>query len=564
MHSGTGHRSDTFPFALVFALLHGRRRRLATGILLGVVQALAAIPGAWLLKGIFDHGLQPDGFSRLCWSGLALVLLAVATGALHLAGRTLTTGAIKGAMTALRIRLLKKTYALPRAYHDAAEPAPLHDVLVHDCERGEAMLSTLATQVVPNVLAAVILAAVLGWLAPGLLGLLLVLAPLFYLWARHSQRRLKSDAAETRRTFAEFNRGVLAGLARLDLVRLHAAAALEVEAHARRAETLRAAGFRTAVRLAFHVRLQQVAAVAATVCLLVIGGREVALGELTLGGLLARYALCGLLLGLLRETGSGLAHLSSGVQALAELNTLLALSTPPPYQGERPLAFAGRVTFADVSFSHETPGREKPILRHVSLDLRPGTITALTGPNGGGKSTLVHLLLGFYRPQSGQLLADSVPYADCDLESLRRQIGVVPQEPLLITDTIQANIAYGLPGAGLDAIRTAARLAGADAFIRELPLAYDTPVGERGVLLSGGQRQRIALARAFLRQPRFYVLDEPTNHLDLESVASLARTLQTLTPSPAVLLVTHNERVAALADAIYHLDQGVIQRVNRP
>jgi len=557
-------RASKLPLPFIAAIIHGRRRKLVAGIALGIAQALAAIPAALLLKGVFDHSLQPDRLNHLVWSGVALIGLSLVTAVLHITSRALTTGAIKAAMTDLRTRVLKKTYALPRSYHDAADTSLLHDVLVHDCERGEAMLSAIAAQIIPNALAAVILAAVLGWLAPGLLGLLLIAVPLFYLWARKSQQRLKADAAHARHMFADFNRGVLTGLRRLDLVRLHAAAPLEIAGHADRAEKLRAAGLATAVHLVVHTRLQQVAAVAATVGILVIGGHQVALGELTLGGLLARYALGGLLLGLLREVGAGMANLANGSHGLAELNAFLATPAAPPYQGVRPLAFTGRLTLENVAFSHETPGREKSIFSGVSLAIQPGTITALTGPNGGGKSTLIHLLLGFYRPQSGRLSADSVSYDELDLESLRRQIGVVPQDPLLITGSIRDNITYGLPDAPLEDVRAAALLAGADTFIRDLPQSYDTPVGDHGVLLSGGQRQRLALARAFLRKPLLYVLDEPTNHLDLEAVTALAHTLQTLSPAPAVLLVTHNERVAALAEAVFVLDQGRLHRLPRP
>ena len=547
--------------ALITAITLGRRRRLAAGIALGVAQALCALPAAWLLKEILDRSFHPDGGARLLAPALGLVALALATAALTFAGRKLTVGAIKAGMTDLRTRLLQKIHALPRAHHDAAEPAPLHDLVVHDCERGEAMLSALAAQVVPNALAALVLAAVLGWLAPGLLGAILIFAPLFYFAARHSQRRLKADATESRRAFGEFNRGIIAGLRRLELVRLHGAASVEIAAHAARAEKLRAAGLKVALRLVLHARLQQVATIAVTVILLSIGGRQVALGELTLGELLARYALGGLLLNLLREIGSGLASLAAGGQALTHLAGFLALPVSPPYTGTRPLPFTGAITFENVSFSHETPGRQKTILSQISFDLRPGSITALTGPNGGGKTTLVHLLLGFYRPQEGRLLADSAPYDELDVEALRARIGVVPQDPLLITGTIRENIAYGLASATPEAVQNAAALAGADAFIRDLPLGYETPVGDHGTLLSGGQRQRLALARAFLRTPRLYVLDEPTNHLDLAAVAALAHTLQNLAPPPAILLVTHNAQVAALAPRIFRLEAGCLHHL---
>src|SRR5262249_7002345 len=151
------------------------------------------------------------------------------------------------------------------------------------------------------------------------------------------------------------------------------------------------------------------------------------------------------------------------------------------------------------------------------LDVQPRTSVAIVGLNGAGKTTMGLLVTGFYRPVSGRLLADGIPYEQLDVASLRRQMGIVFQHSLIFPDTITANITYGYPDATPEQIERAAQLAGVHQFVANLPDGYQTYVGDDGLLLSGGQRQRIAIARALLHQPRLLVLDEPTQHLDAPS-----------------------------------------------
>jgi ATP-binding cassette subfamily B protein len=243
--------------------------------------------------------------------------------------------------------------------------------------------------------------------------------------------------------------------------------------------------------------------------------------------------------------------------SLARLDMLLAAEEREPYGGRAPLAFRGKVEFERVSFSYGGPA----VLHGIDLTVERGERVAVTGPNGAGKSTLAALLLGLYRPERGRVLADGVPFDELDLRALRRQIGVVMQDPLLFPGSIRENIAYGRPDLGDAAIRVAAGRAAATAFIEALPEGYDTQVGDEGVRLSGGQRQRIALARALLSEPALLVLDEPTTHLDEAAIAALIESLEELPTAPTILLVTHDPDVAAHAERIVHLRDGGIVRI---
>jgi ATP-binding cassette, subfamily B, bacterial len=181
---------------------------------------------------------------------------------------------------------------------------------------------------------------------------------------------------------------------------------------------------------------------------------------------------------------------------------------------------------------------------------------AITGPNGAGKSTIANLILGFYRPQKGQLYADGHPYSDLDIAGLRRFIRIVRQDPVIFPGTILQNITYGCPDAELKQVMRAAETALANNFIQKLPRGYETYTGENGMLLSGGQRQRIAIARALLGTPRFLILDEPTSHLEREVIDQIAGNLQHLDHACAILIISHDIEILGRVQQVYLLQEG--------
>ncbi|MED5523265.1 MAG: ABC transporter transmembrane domain-containing protein [Pseudomonadota bacterium] len=248
--------------------------------------------------------------------------------------------------------------------------------------------------------------------------------------------------------------------------------------------------------------------------------------------------------------------------ATQHLFELLDGDRPDPPKGLAAKAHA--IRFKNVSFAY--PGRpDKPALDQVNLALHQGEKVALVGPSGAGKSTVASLLLGFYTPDTGQLLFDGIDSTKLDWQALRAQVAVVEQEPSLFFGTIKDNIAFGAGNVtpSQQAIEAAARLANAHDFISQFAKGYDTEVGERGVQLSGGQKQRIAIARALLRNPRLLILDEATSALDSASEQLVQDALDNLMTGRTTLIIAHRQSTIAKADRILVMDHGkVVQQVS--
>jgi subfamily B ATP-binding cassette protein MsbA len=224
--------------------------------------------------------------------------------------------------------------------------------------------------------------------------------------------------------------------------------------------------------------------------------------------------------------------------------------------GQQPATFTRDLVFDRVSFRYAEDGDQ--VLDDVSFAVRRGEIVALVGPSGAGKTTLVELVPRFWQPTSGEIRMDGVPLDRLNRHSLRRLMGVVGQDTVLLNDTVAANIAYGMPGATREQVAVAAAAANAAEFIARLPQGYDTVLGERGARLSGGQRQRIAIARALLRDSPILILDEATSALDTESERLVQQAIDRLMQDRTVLVIAHRLATVRHADLILVLDGGRI------
>ncbi len=294
--------------------------------------------------------------------------------------------------------------------------------------------------------------------------------------------------------------------------------------------------------------------------LLWFGAWQVIHNQLTIGQLVAFNMLLGNLISPFHRLSVVWNELQEIAISMERINDVLEAEPEEDFQGQprRILPqLQGHICFERVTFRYH-PDSEINVLENFSFEAKPGQMVALVGRSGSGKTTVSKLVLGLYPPTDGTVFIDGHDINSLSLRSLRSQIGVVDQDTFLFGATIGENISLGHPAATLAEITEAARLAGADGFIKQLPMGYDTQIGEGGGMLSGGQRQRIAISRALLGNPRLLILDEATSHLDAESERIIQTNLNTILKDRTSLVIAHRLSTVRKADLILVLDRGIL------
>ena len=527
---------------------------LVFSIAISILQSLFVLPIVLIIKRVVDTILPKHQIQYLIYAGLALVLLTVLGAAITLWTKKTTLKLIKKVVQRLREELLSKVYNLNRSFYNHADRSALHNIIIQDTSRVEEMSSALVTQMLPSLVISIALSAVLIYLNWFLYLILVLIAP-FIVWVGKTMgKKVKEVVSAFRRSLELLNRDVWFALWMADLTILQTAEKQEIERQKKNFDDFRVVGTSmTYLQTAFNVIQSTIVGVSGII-ILIVGGLTVLNNSMTLGDLLSFYVAAGLLRKHANPVLGAIPTLITGGESLEELYGFVRNPNVNPYRGTRKIDFNGNISIKEVRFKYE----EKPVLNNVSIDFREKSIVAIVGPNGSGKSTIVNLILGFYKPQDGGIFAEDVSYELLDMIHLRRQMGVVPQAPLLFPGTIWENIVYGSEGVNDNEVYLAARISTAHEFIDRLPEGYASLVGDNGVKLSGGERQRIAIARALLRKPKLLIFDEPTNHLDKDATHTLIGNLKAMPELPATIIISHHKNIIQEAQQVYLVERGEV------
>ncbi len=556
------------------------RWSVTLALLVLILDTLTNLAAPWCIKLIFDNILLGKAlqspwtrmipaaiasnriafFISLC---AALLLLAVIGAASSYLGMRMLATTGQRIVFQIRCTLFAHLQLLSPAFYDRQRMGDLVTRLTSDVISIQDMLVTALPVILLStiILAGIIL--VLFAINPifGLIGL--AIAAGLFLVLRHYLNAIKRIARRTRTQEGDSNALAQEHLAGIRVVQ---AFGMEEQVQRRYVES----AWRSLHLGTISARLQSglpsvvdLTTDLGTMIVLGVGGLLVLLGKISIGDLLVFNAYLRTMYSPMRQI-SKLGNTFSRAQASAE-RVLELLETQPQIQDQAGAIVApplrGHISFDQVNFGYDA---EYPVLHDLSFRIHPGMMVALVGHTGAGKSSILHLLQHFYDPQEGEIRIDGHDIREYTLASLREQIALVPQDPMLFRASIRENIAYGRPDASQEEIIAAARDANADDFIRRLPQGYYTILEERGVGLSGGERQRIAIARAMVRKAPILLLDEPTVGLDAQSEEYVVEALERLMEGCTTIVSAHRLSTIQRADLILVIDQGRIVEMGDP
>jgi len=449
---------------------------------------------------------------------------------------------------------------LDMAWFEDASTGNLVAILNDDVNQLERFLNGGANDLIQVVVTVVSVGAVFFYLSPAIALMAFTPIPLILIGAFWFQRRAQPLYARVRDRVGALGSRLSNNIAGIATIKSFTREDHELSMLRRDSEAYVEAN-REAIRISSaFIPVIRMAIMAGFVATLVYGGKLVLDGELNAGAYSVLVFLTQRLLWPLTRMAETIDLFE---RAMASTRRILNLIETPirVTHGDRSLAVdrvRGTVEFEHLSFAY---GDGPDVLDDIHLSVPAGATVALVGQTGSGKSTLVKLLLRFYEPRKGRILLDGQDLADLVVQDLRAAIGFVSQDVYLFHGTVRDNIAYGRPDASEEAVREAARMAEAEAFIEALPRGYDTIVGERGQKLSGGQRQRLSIARAVLKDPPIVILDEATSAVDNETEAAIQRSMKRMAEGRTTFVIAHRLSTIVDADLICVLDRGRIAEV---
>ena len=528
-------------------------------MIVGLLWTLAKVSVPALVGAAINNAITPGDQRALI--GYSLAIAAAAAGAALFTGlrRYWAFKVSRQTEAMLRDRLFAHLQRLHFAFHDRVQTGDLMSRANSDLQQIQffvVMIPLTISNFVTVVAVTVILFAIDPWLALLALGSL----PVVNYLAKRFSTRLHPEVMAIQRESAELASVVEETVSGVRVVKGFGSQRVQAQRLRIEADDVYDASMAAArVRGRYLPALDLLPSIG-LILVLFYGGHQVLDGTLSLGHLVEFNIYIGLLIWPLRSLGQIIAGAQRAAAASQRVQAVLATD---PVIVDRPTTVAlpttshGEVRFEAVAFGYEA-GRDVPVLASLDLVIGAGESVALVGATGSGKSTVARLLPRFYDVDGGRILLDGVDVRDLALHDLRQAIGLVFEETFLFSDTIGNNIAFADLDADDETIERAARLAGADEFIRALPDGYRTEIGERGFSLSGGQRQRIAIARAILADPRVLILDDATSSVDPTKEHEIRDALAEVMHGRTTIVIAHRPATIALADRVVLLDAGEI------
>ncbi len=538
-------------------LFRPRRGVLALGLLLMVINRVSGLVLPYSTKFLIDTVVIKRHFEMLKPLVLLVLLATIIQGITSFSLTQLLSKAAQRLITELRQRVQAHVGRLSVAFHDSTKSGVLVSRIMSDVEGVRNLIGTGLVDLVGGLLTAGIALVVLFRISALMTVLAFAFLLLFAIALKKAFATIRPIFRERGKINAEITGRLAESLGGVRVVKGYHAEDREDGVFSRGVHRLLENVLRTltatsVMSLSASLLMGVVGAV-----IMYTGAHQIAAGTLTIGGFFTYTLFLGFLIAPIMQivqVGTQLTEALAGLERTQEILSE-AREDRDPRRTQSLGEIRGDLDFVDVSFSYDG---SRMVLNDVSFHASPGTVTALVGSSGSGKSTMIGLIAAFHVPSKGEVLVDSVDLSTVRLESYRTQLGVVLQESFLFDGTIRENVAFSRPDATEEKIMDACRIARVDEFAENFPDKYDTVVGERGVKLSGGQRQRISIARAILAEPRILILDEATSSLDSESESLIQQGLSYLMQGRTTFVIAHRLSTIRRADQILVVEQGRI------
>jgi len=542
---------------LVGELIRPRRRLLAIGFVLMVINRVASLVLPYSTRYVIDSVVIKHHIELLKPLVLGILGATLVQGVTSFSLTQLLSKAAQRLIAELRQKVQAHVERLPVAYHDSTKSGVLVSRIMSDVEGVRNLIGTGLVDLTGGLLTAGIALVILLRISALMTVLAFGFLALFALALKKAFQTLRPIFRERSKINAEVTGRLAESLGGIRVVKGYHAERREEEVFGlgvmRLLENvLRGLTATSIMGLSASVLLGAVGAV-----IMYVGARQILAGSLTIGGFLTYTMFMAFLIAPVMQIvqiGTQLTEAMAGLERSHEILATPAEDRDPKRTIALP-PIEGNVDFENVSFSYDG---NRMVLNDVSFQAAPGTMTALVGSSGSGKSTTIGLISAFYVPTRGAVLVDGIDLSKVRLDSYRSQLGVVLQESFLFDGTIRENVSFSRPDASQEDVLRACRIARVDEFAEGFPDSYDTIVGERGVKLSGGQRQRISIARAILAEPRILILDEATSSLDSESEQLIQEGLSYLMRGRTTFVIAHRLSTIRRADQILVMEQGQI------
>lgn len=555
------NRSRTFSRLVGYLTPH--RASVAVGVLSNIGLGLVALVPPLAYRQITDGVILASKAPVSERQRVLVLSVMIAMGAFLLSAALMWARSyvmhVLGEKIILQLRrdIFGRLQALSLSYFDSRQTGEIMSRVTNDSEVIETFVTHAADTLISDIIKLVAMCAVMFAVSPTLATIAMLPVPVLFLLALRFSRTVRPLYRKIRERLAEINAGIQERLAGVRVVKAFARETYEYERFDE--EACAYYDSRVAAVRKWTTFYPQIDLLVKTGILAIwaAGALLVMRGQTSMGTLVMFHSY----LGMLYEPVGNLARINDTIQrSLAAAERIFEVIDEEPAIADAPGAVElgrinGRVEFERVSFSYD---EGEQVLTGISLVAEPGSIVALVGRSGAGKTSIVNLIPRFYEPTSGRVLIDGADVRNVTQRSLRQQIAMVLQDTFLFNGTVRDNIRYGKLDASDDEVVAAARAANAEEFILEMPAGYETQIGERGIKLSGGQKQRIAIARAFLADPRILVLDEATSSVDSESEYLIHRAMDKLMTGRTTFVIAHRLSTVKHANQIIALEHGRI------